>query len=262
MHAWRLLQLEANDAFTNMAVDEAIMMARMEGLVPNTLRFYRWKPSAVSVGRFQDVSKEVYTENCRRHSVDVVRRITGGGAVYHDYEHEITYSVIAHEKDFGTADVVSTYNRICDGLIEAAKILGVKADFSLGDPKRCPNITINGRKISGSAQCRRGGALLQHGTFLLEANLERMFTFLRVPWTRTPLDVICVAENKITSLRRELGMAVSMEEAHQALVEGFRKALGVNFQEKVLTSSEQSLAEKLRSEKYATNGWNLQAGKK
>lgn len=183
--SWRLSRLEVNDAFTNMAVDEAIMTARIEERVPNTLRFYRWKPSAVSIGRFQDVFNEVHVENCKGHGVDIVRRITGGGTVYHDFEGEITYSVVVKEEDLGTQDMVVAYNTICNGLIEAAKILGINANFDLGYPRNCPNIAIDGKKISGSAQFHKGGVLLQHGTLLLDVDLTKMFTFLRVPWAKT-----------------------------------------------------------------------------
>jgi len=248
MTVWRLLKLEVNDAFTNMAIDEAIVTPRIRDLVPNTLRFYQWKPSAVSVGRFQAVSNEIQIENCRQKGVDIVRRITGGGTVYHDSQGEITYSIIAKEKDFGITDVFLVYNTICNGLIEAAKILGVNADFNPGDPKNCPNIAIQGKKISGSAQFHRGGVLLQHGTFLLEADLEKMFTFLRVPWAKTI---------KLTSIKNELGKKVSTEEAYRALVKGFEKALNVQLREEVLTTYEQKLAQKLRREKFSTEEWNL-----
>jgi len=254
---WRLLKLDVNDAFTNMAVDEAITTARIEGLVPNTLRLYLWKPSAVSVGRFQDLSNEVQVENCRLNGVDIVRRITGGGTVYHDFHGEITYSVIARENDFGTSDVVHAYNTICEGLIEAARILGVNANFNPGDPKNCPNIAVNGKKVSGSAQFHRGGVLLQHGTFLLDTDLEKMFTFLRVPWAKTVDDVVCVAREKLTSIKEELNQEVDVPEAHDALVQGFQKALEVELEEQSLTAFEQRLAIRLREEKYSTDNWNL-----
>lgn len=259
MTAWRLLKLETNDAFTNMAIDEAIVTARIEGRVPNTLRFYRWNPSAVSIGRFQNVFNEVNVQNCRRHNIDIVRRITGGGTVYHDFEGEITYSVVVKEEDLESQDVVVAYRKICNGLIEAAKILGVKAEFNPGDPRNCPNITINAKKISGSAQFHKGGVLLQHGTFLLDVNLTKMFTFLKVPWAKTITDVICVAKEKITSIKHELASNISLEEAHQALIEGFQKAFNMEFkQEENPTIYEQKLAETLRREKYSKDKWNLE----
>lgn len=249
--------MEVNDAFTNMAIDEAIVTARIEGSVPNTLRFYRWKPSAVSVGRFQDVSNEVLVENCRKYGVDIVRRISGGGTIYHDYEGEITYSVVSREEDFGTADVVYAYNAICNGLIEAAKILGVNADFNSGDPKNCPNISINGKKISGSAQFHKGGVLLQHGTFLLDADLEKMFTFLRVPWAKTIQDVVCVAQERLTSIRETLNRNVTISETYETLIAGFQKALHMKLREEALTEQERQQALKLRNEKFSLDKWNL-----
>ena len=90
---WRLLDTEPRDAFYNMALDEAIATARSKNLVPNTLRFFRWEPSAVSIGYFQSLEEEVDIPTCDKIGVDFVRRRTGGGAVYHDREGELTYSL-------------------------------------------------------------------------------------------------------------------------------------------------------------------------
>lgn len=257
MTTWRLLDFCVNDAFTNMAIDEAVATARIENLVPNTLRFYQWRPSAVSVGRFQDIFNEVYVENCAQHGVDVVRRITGGGTVYHDSQGEITYSVIVKEEDLGTKDVYIAYNTICNGLIEATRMLGINANFNPGDPRNCPNIAVNGKKISGSAQFHKGGVLLQHGTFLLDVDLEEMFTFLRVPWAKTVADVVCVAREKHTSIKHERARSVATDEAYRALKRGFEKALNTKFErEEILTKQEQELSEKLRMEKYTNSNWN------
>ena len=142
MGAWRLLKLETHNAFMNMALDEAVLRARISERVPNTLRFYRWNPSAVSVGKFQKPENEVYLENCRRLSVDVVRRITGGGTVYHDAEDEVTYSVIARTEDLGVSDVAAVYARIYAGIADALRLLGITADFNEGYAKNCPNLTV------------------------------------------------------------------------------------------------------------------------
>jgi len=260
LKTWRLVSLDVNDAFTNMAIDEAITTARIDDIVPNTLRLYRWKPSAVSVGRFQDISDVVHVENCRKNGVDIVRRISGGGTVYHDATDEITYSVVMKEKEFGTTDLVYAYDKICHGLIEAARNLGVTADFSPGDSRNCPNLAVAGRKISGSAQYHKVGVLLQHGTFLLDVDLNRMFTYLRVPWAKTVNSIVCVAKDRITSLRKELGRTVSVQEASQALVGGFQRALKIELVERSLTEQEKRLALRLRNEKYSQDRWNLKRG--
>lgn len=257
MADWRLLKFETYNAYMNMAIDEAVLNARIKGLVPNTVRFYRWNPSAVSIGKFQKIENEVYLENCLKHGVDVVRRITGGGTVYHDAEGEITYSVIANKEDLGAKDIAEAYAKIYNGIVEAIKILGLKADFNEGDARACPNLTINGKKISGSAQCHKAGIVLQHGTILVDVNLEKMFTFLKVPWAKTCMDVVPVAKNKITSIKAELGKDVSLETVHKALIEGFQKALKTLFEPKELTQYEKKLAEKLCREKYATTEWNM-----
>jgi lipoate-protein ligase A len=254
---WRLLKLETCDAFMNMAIDEAVLRARIENLVPNTLRFYCWKPSAVSIGRFQNIEKEVQLDNCKKYGVNVVRRITGGGTVYHDAEDEITYSVVVHKSDLNATDITSVYARIYDGLAAAIRIVGSQADFNVGDSKHCPNITINGRKISGSAQSHKREVVLQHGTFLIGVDLLKMFTFLRVPWAETCTEVVSVAQRKITSIREELHRTVSITEMNEALIKGFQKALHMKLVDGKLSTHERRLADKLCKEKYATNDWNF-----
>ena len=91
MTSWRLIDLGIYDGYMNMAIDEAILQARIEEKVPNTFRLYRWRPSCASIGKNQSMEHEVDTETCKKLGVDYVRRITGGGAVYHDYLGEITY---------------------------------------------------------------------------------------------------------------------------------------------------------------------------
>ena len=182
MPTWRLLKPETHNAFANMAIDEAILRARIEDKVPNTVRFYFWRPSAVSIGRFQNIQDEVHLENCRTYGVDVVRRISGGGAVYHDAVDEITYSVIVKQEDLGTNDVAVAYGEICNGLIEGSRLLGINAEYNKGNVKQCPNMIVKERKISGSAQAQKRGVILQHGTFLLGVDLAKMFAFLKIPW--------------------------------------------------------------------------------
>jgi len=255
---WRLLKLETHDAFMNMAIDEAVLTAKIENRVPNTLRLYCWKPSAVSIGKFQVIENEVQVDNCKKLGVDVVRRITGGGTVYHDAENEITYSVVADKASLETQDIAAVYAKIYAGLVETLRILGITADFNEGNARTCPNLTVRGRKISGSAQCHKSGVVLQHGTLLFDVNLKRMFTLLRVPWAKTCMEVVNVAKDKITSINDELGRAASMEKVSQAWIEGFQKGLNMKLAAGELTSYERELAQRLCTKKYGTDNWNMQ----
>lgn len=263
MNTWRLLKLEARNAFMNMAIDEAIMHARIANEVPNTLRFYSWNPSAVSIGRFQKVEKEVNLDECRKFGVDIVRRISGGGTVYHDSKGEITYSVVAKTQDIGAKDIAEVYSRIYAAISEALCVIGITPDYCAGDAKNCPNLTVNGKKISGSAQANKGDVVLQHGTLLLDVDLHKMFTFLRVPWASTRTQVVKVAKNRISSVCTELGHALTAETAINAIAHGFQVALSIQVVENVqtleseLTPKEKELSEKLYREKYSTKEWNL-----
>ena len=256
MDTWRLLELETNNAFMNMAIDEAILTARIGGQVPNTLRFYRWKPSTVSIGKNQDQQNEVYLDACKRLGVDVVRRISGGGTVYHDFEGEVTYSVVAKTADLGTADITSVYFKIYEAITDALRLLGIPADFSSGDAKNCPNLTVNGKKISGSSQTVTRGIVLQHGTLLRSVDLPKMFELLKL---RTATCARAdIAKRKITSVQNELGHQVAPETIANALAQGVRAILKIQLEPAELTPFEVELSQKLYKEKYSTKEWNFE----
>jgi lipoate-protein ligase A len=242
-----------------MAVDEAIFKARIEKKVPNTLRFYQWKPSAISIGRFQTLQEEVDLDKCKEQGIDVVRRISGGGTVYHDSEGEITYSLVTKLQDLGCndLDLLSAYQKICNGLNEAVRILGTKAEYRQPDPKRCPNLTIGGKKISGNAQTSKKGILLQHGTFIIDLNHEKMFTFLKVPWAKKLGEVVAVSKRKLTSVKQELNSNFSTQDVYQALIKGFEKALNIQLFEAELTNYEKKLVEKIKKGRFSSEEWNF-----
>ena len=256
MDTWRLLPLQTNNAAVNMAIDEAILTARIVGQVPNTLRFYRWQPSAVSVGKNQNPENEIYLDVCKQLGVDVVRRTSGGGTVYHDFEGEVTYSVIAQTADFGVGDITAVYFKIYEAITDAFRLLGVTADFSSGDAKNCPNLNVNGKKISGSSQTITRGVVLQHGTILSSVDLPKMFQLLKLK------NVSCtqaadIAKRKIASIETELGHKISPDTVANALAQGFRATLKIQLEEGKLTPTELELANKLYKEKYTTKEWNL-----
>jgi lipoyltransferase/lipoate-protein ligase len=256
MDTWRLLPLQTNNGFMNMAIDEAILTARIAEKVPNTLRFYRWQPSTVSIGRNQTPENEVYLDACKQLGVDLVRRSSGGGTVYHDFEGEVTYSVNAKTADFGTGDITVVYYKIYEAITDALRLLGVPADFSSGDAKNCPNLTVKGKKISGSSQSITRGIVLQHGTLLRSVDLPKMFTLLKFKGVSCT-QAADIAKRKITSIQNELGHAVMPETVANALAQGFKAILKVQIIEGELTPYEVELAQKLYKEKYSTADWNL-----
>ena len=256
MDTWRLLPLLTNNGFMNMAIDEAILTARVAEKVPNTLRFYRWQPSTVSIGKNQNPEDEVYLDACKRLGVDLVRRVSGGGTVYHDFEGEVTYSVTAKTSDLGTGDITVVYAKIYEAITDALRLLGIPADFSSGDQKNCPNLTVNGKKISGSSQTITRGVVLQHGTLLRSVDLPKMFTLLKLK-NATCTQAVDIAKRKITSIQNELCHPVMPETVANALTQGFKAILKIQLEHGKLTPYEMGLAQKLYKEKYATDDWNL-----
>jgi len=160
---WRLILSPPDDGFSNMAIDYSILKSVSKNLIP-TLRIYSWEKPTVTIGYFQSVKDEVNLDYLKKNNIDLIRRITGGGAVFHDQE--ITYSFaipISHK--FMKCSVEESFKKIALPVIDALKEIGLVATFSgLND------ISINEKKISGNAQTRKEKIVLQHGTILLSIN--------------------------------------------------------------------------------------------
>lgn len=236
MNAWRFLDSGPATGAVNMTIDEELLQEAGKADTIPVLRFYGWSPPAVSLGRFQDAERSVNTEACRRHGIDIVRRITGGRAVLH--RDELTYSIIARsDSDLFPNDVLGTYKVIAAGLLAGLRGLGIPAEMvsrsgrhaervksGTQDPAcfSSPSwyeILVQGRKIVGSAQRRVGGAFLQHGSILIryDAPLEAEV----IPGGGMQDAVTCVS----TALGRDIGI----EEVSKAFREGFSRALDIQF---------------------------------
>jgi len=254
MNSWRLIDLEINDGYTNMAVDEAILEARIGAKVPNTFRLYRWKPSCASIGRNQSMEHEVDIEACKKLGIDYVRRITGGGAVFHDYNGEITYSIVAKQENFLPMDIDETFKILCKGIIVALGDFGLDAQHGVF---HCPSIFVEDRKISGNAQTIKNGVVLQHGTILLHYDPNLMYTILRVQVAGYKSKVVSSVYQKVTTLEQEMKQTYDFEVVKNALIEGYQKALNTVFQMGTLIDDEISLSQQLIIEKYKTDEWNF-----
>ncbi|MHA2499117.1 MAG: lipoate--protein ligase family protein, partial [Candidatus Hodarchaeales archaeon] len=182
MDHWRLLPLATGDAFWNMAVDEAILEHCKCGNVANTLRLYRWQPSTVSIGRNQAIRDEVNLDMAAELGIDVVRRISGGGAVFHADKGEVTYSIVVNERLIPKAKGPELFFKLARGISVALSELGLLVEE---ETIHCPSIFVRDRKISGNAQAQRGETILQHGTLLLSYDPDLMYTVLKTRGQRT-----------------------------------------------------------------------------
>jgi lipoate-protein ligase A len=254
--AWRLLVTEAADGATNMAIDEALWLGRQAGTSPPTLRFFAWDPPAVSLGYGQGLDEAVSVEAARRLGVGMVRRPTGGSAIYHDGpERELTYTVVATNDDLGvTSDLLEAYRWIARALAVGLQALGVPVDVVAVPRGKGPTpafcfartgryeIELDGRKLVGSAQRRRGRCFLQHGSVLLGVDEPR----LRALFPTTPDPMASMA-----TLEAALGRRPTFEEVADALAAAFEAEHGLTLKPDGLSEAEHAEVERLAISKYA-----------
>ncbi len=269
---WRLVIDESpRSGAANMAIDQAIAEACVAGESLPTLRFYRWHPPAVSLGRHQSVG-DVNLEAITARGYELVRRPTGGRAILHT--DELTYSVAGAESEPRlSGGVMDAYLRLSNALLAGLEMLQVVAvDKAAGTVRAGPNvsaacfevpsayeITAGGRKLLGSAQSRRAGYVLQHGTLPLVGDITRL------------IDVLHLAEDESTALRQELSAragtlaqalgvgddspAVQFDAVWPALCKGFEQILSLRFKQSTLTAGEMRRAAELIRQQYANPDW-------
>jgi lipoate-protein ligase A len=244
---WRLILDKARNAFTNMAIDYALLKLNKTP----TLRLYQWMPAAVSIGYFQSLKEEVDINKCNELGIDYVRRITGGGAVFH--EKELTYSFTIKEKNkFIPFNIQKSYQVICSAIINGLENINIHANYvPLND------IIVNGKKISGCAQTRKENTILQHGTLIMDVDVEKMFSVLKVPNEKIKDKLIKNVKERVTSLKKELKREVSYKELCDELKKGFEEYFDIELYLDEISKEEFYLAEKLRKQIFANKDWNF-----
>ena len=243
----RVIPFSANSAYLNMAIDHSLLESVSEGSSCTALRLYAWEPSAVSIGRFQSMRKEVNIARCRELGIDFVRRLTGGGAVYHDSKGEITYSIIAKEEELPSG-IQECYKHVSSIIISALGSIGIKAEYA-----PINDIIVGGKKISGNAQTRKEGAVLQHGTILYSADLKKMFSVLNVSGEKISDKAIKSAGERITDVYSN--SHASIGELREAVLGSFTKGKLVMAQ--ALTEGERERSMELEETVYRSDEWNF-----
>lgn len=263
---WRLLDTGTNNAFYNMAVDEAIMKTRQKGLVPPTIRFYQWDPPGLSLGYNQKVKKVVNLEYCQQHNIDIVRRLTGGRAILHD--DELTYSLVVEEDDLG--NILESYKTISKGIITGLKKLGLKADLKpLSGKKKAPKgfsaacfdapswyeVVVNKKKLVGSAQVRKKGIILQHGSIPVNIDVDKLFNALKTDDNQLER-IKKIFLQKATTINQATETRIEIQILKEALVSGWEKNFNIKLVSGVLTKEEIKIIQQLINEKYGSEEWN------
>lgn len=264
MNTWRLLDTGALPARLNMGIDLALLELHAQGLSPATLRFYQWSPPAISLGYFQR-RHGINLAACRKMGLDIVRRATGGHAVLHG--NDLTYSVIAGALDRVPRKLVAAYELLSGGLQAGFRLMDIETErgnenlpathtdacfmrFALGD------LLHKGKKFVGSAQAWKGSSLMQHGSIILEPQVESWVSLL----AGKNSDVAELRHQLISrtsSLAEITGSRVEPKKLKSALIAGMSATLKVKFQPGELSDVEWALARDIASSEacsYASKG--------
>jgi lipoate-protein ligase A len=268
--AWRLIIDSPAHGAWNMAVDEAILESTGRAESPPTLRLYDWQPACLSLGYAQPFA-DADVVRLQERGWELVRRPTGGRAILH--VDELTYSVVAPASEALVAgSLLESYNRLAAALLRGVRLLGLDAQMKAapGADRHSQNpvcfevpsayeITVDGRKLIGSAQARRRVGVLQHGSLPLCGALERITDALTYPDDQDRQQAAGRLQARAASVQSVLQRAVSWNDAAAAIVRGFEEALDLRFERALLTESENRRAHALVREKYGNSEWTQRA---
>ena len=264
---WRLLYTPPSSGAWNMAVDESILEHIHRGESIPTLRLYSWNPPCLSLGHAQSFA-DVDMERVKAHGWEVVRRVTGGRAILHT--DELTYSVTGSaEESVLAGGVLESYNRLAQALMYAIRELGLPVEMKehITEPAtlnlnpvcfEVPStyeITVNGKKLIGSAQARKKVGVLQHGSLPLKGDLTRICQALKFKDESARENAAQRLLARATTVESIIRVETDRETAAQSFVKGFETQLGIHFQRGKISESESERAEELVKEKYANPAW-------
>lgn len=262
---WRLVKTPPVPGAYNMAVDEAILEQVGLGKSLPVLRLYAWDPPCLSLGYAQPVN-QVDLSRLSRLGWDLVRRPTGGRSILHT--DELTYAVIGpHDEPRLAGSVLESYRRLAEALLLSLQQLSLPAqadpEAAAGDTRgpvcfEVPSnyeITVNGKKLIGSAQARRKEGVLQHGTLPLKGDLGRILQALVFEDEASRLQAEQRLKQRAATVEEILGYPPTWEQAANAFTSGFSQALNLELVELELYPAEEERARQLVASKYAHPAW-------
>jgi lipoyl(octanoyl) transferase len=271
---WRFIDSGKRSPSYNMALDETLLNWHSEGRIPPTIRFYGWNPATLSIGYFQQIDKEINMTAVREKELGFVRRPTGGRGVLH--EHELTYSVIVSEDHAAMPQsVTEAYRVISQGLLHGFQELGLDAYFAIPeteiekDALKNPRssvcfdapswyeLVVEGRKVAGSAQTRQKDVILQHGSILLDIEVDKLFDLFHYKTDRLRNRMQKQFATKAVAINELLHTPVGLEEASRAFKKGFEKGLDITLEHYELTNEEDAQVKMLARDRYENDEWNF-----
>src|SRR5881409_3503177 len=237
----------------NMSLEEAIPRTVGEGTAPNTVRFWH-NSNTIVLGCFQSADLEVNFDACKETGTKVVRRFTGGGAVYHDAGN-LNYAISLKKGHplVPDNDLQLVFQRLSEGTVDGLRSLGVQAEF-----QPINDIQVDGKKVSGAAGSVKWGTVFHHGCILVASDLSILSKVLNVPRAKLVDKHVASVQKRVTTIRDELHRNVGTREVRESIVQGIQASYNVHLEKGNLTGREMSLAKELYESKYSRDAWNLE----
>ncbi len=244
---FRVIDTGVREGRANIAFDQALIEAHKAGQVPDTIRFLRFPPTAL-IGRHQALSQELKLDHCRENGIGVVRRITGGGAIYFD-EGQLGWELAFDRNTLGISSLAEMTRAICEAAAQGISALGVDAKYR---PRN--DIEVEGRKLCGTGGFFDGDTLFYQGTLLIDMNPADMVAALRVPEAKLTKRDLDSAAERVVTLRQLLGESLpDLPAIQKAMLGGFAEGLGIDPQWGEITEAEEALAKRAYDEEIGTD---------
>ncbi len=252
---WRLITDDNVSASFGLAADEALAQRVGTKQSPPTLRLYTYRSYCALVGRFQNVENEVHVDYCRAHGISINRRPTGGGAIIMGADQLGVALTVPGRGEEHYARARELMSRFSEGLVRGLKQIGVEAEF-----RRKNDIEVNGKKLVGLGIYRASfGGLLFHASLLVDLDIALMLQILKTPFEKISDKEIDTVAGRMTTVRRETGSAISLDEVRRVVAAGFADAFAVNLiHADGFNRDELADIAKLENEKYLTEDWIYQ----
>jgi lipoate---protein ligase len=251
VRSFRVIDTGIRDGRRQIAFDQALIDARKAGAIPDTIRFLRFPPTAL-IGRHQALARELRVGYCRANGIRMVRRITGGGAIYFD-EGQLGWSLVFDRASLGIASLADLAREICEAAAAGLRTFGVDARYR---PRN--DIEVGGRKVSGTGGFFDGDTLFYQGTVLIDMDAARMLAALKVPEAKLARRGLDSAAQRVTTLKELLGAAPSIAAVQEALLEGFAARLGIAPVRGAITAHEEALADRYHDEEIGTDAFVIE----
>lgn len=246
-HPFRVIDTGIRDGRENIAFDQALIDAHQEKIIPDTIHFLQFPPTAL-IGRHQALSRELHLDYCRANGIGIARRITGGGAIYLD-EGQLGWGLVFHRSTLGITSLTDLSKVICEAVATGLGKLGINARYR---PRN--DIEVDGRKISGTGGLYDGDTVLFQGTVLVDMNPNQMIAALNVPAAKLAKKDLASSGQRVVTLSELLGENVpSLETVKSALLDGFAEKLDIEPIAGEVTPTEEALTLQLLAEEIGTD---------